>query len=243
MGVANRWTGGTFCAVCTCPHPKTVGVVVLEGSESQRMPIEFVAQRMPSMPDRIFYDFACATLKLALCRLPFIAIFLAFVVDRFHWLMNHVWCSKVMSPDSYTSVKAENSSASEERNAAARGVQNFLRLMKQRNFILVTVYQQAVGNVVAMHREKLDDDKREMDELKEAMAAMPAAEMAREQERFAEEQKRIENWPVWYRKTFVDSVSDTEASDEIGANGGMPATGEAVAGGGPQGTEVVLCCS
>jgi len=54
MGSANQFTGGTFTGSCTCKHPKTIGVVVLEGSESQRMPIEFVAQRMPRFPERIF---------------------------------------------------------------------------------------------------------------------------------------------------------------------------------------------
>ena len=33
MRTANRFTGGTFSDSCTCTHPKTVGVVVLEGSE------------------------------------------------------------------------------------------------------------------------------------------------------------------------------------------------------------------
>ena len=114
--------------------------MVLEGSESQRMPIEFVAQRMPRFPERIFYDFACAALKMALCRLPFVALFLAFLVDRFHWMRNHVFCSKAMNPDSYKSMDGQNTSASEERNAASRRLQNFLRLVKQRNFILFTVY-------------------------------------------------------------------------------------------------------
>lgn len=153
MGQENQLSGGTFSASCTCSHPKTVGVVVLDGSEGQRMPIDFVAQRMPSIPERIFYDFACAALKMALARLPFYALFLTVLVDRFHWAKNHVWCSKVMNPDSYVSVDGRNTSASEVRNAASRRLQNFLRLVNQRNFILFTVYQQAVGNVITMHRD------------------------------------------------------------------------------------------
>ena len=77
---------------------------------------------------------------MALCRLPFVALFLAFLVDRFHWMRNHVFCSKAMNPDSYKSMDGQNTSASEERNAASRRLQNFLRLVKQRNFILFTVY-------------------------------------------------------------------------------------------------------
>jgi len=216
MGTANQWTGGTFSGACTCTHPKTIGVVVLEGSESQRMPIEFVMQRMPSMPERIFYDFACAALKLALCRLPFAALVLAYLVDRFHWLKNHVWCSKAMNPDSYSTVDAENTSASEERNAAARGVQNFLRLMKQRNFILVTVYQQAVGNVIAMHRDKLDDDKKAMDARKAAMERMPAPEKALEKAAIAEQlKKQVDDWPLWYRKAYVDASEVADDEDSV----------------------------
>ena len=103
------------------------------------MPIEFVVQRMVRFPDRVFYDFPCAALKMALCRLPFFALFLAFLVDRLHWMKNHVWCSKAMNPDSFRSMDAQNTSASEERNAAARRLQNYLRLVKQRNLILFTV--------------------------------------------------------------------------------------------------------
>jgi len=50
------------------------------------MPIEFAAQRFQRFADRIFYEIASASLKTALCRLPFVALFLAFLVDLFHWL-------------------------------------------------------------------------------------------------------------------------------------------------------------
>jgi len=70
MGAENSHTGGTVGAFCTCSHPKCLGVIVLTGSESQRMPLEFVAQRFVKMPLTIIYDFACATLQSALVRLP-----------------------------------------------------------------------------------------------------------------------------------------------------------------------------
>lgn len=130
MGQENQFTGGTFSASCTCPHPKTIGVVVLDGSEGQRMPIEFVAQRMQTWPSAVVYDFSCASLKTALARLPYLALIIAFLVDRFHWFKNYVWCSKAMNPDSYANVDGQNTSASEERNAASRRLQNFLRLVK-----------------------------------------------------------------------------------------------------------------
>lgn len=174
MGVENQFTGGTFAGSCTCEHPKTVAVVVLEGSEGQRMPAEFIAQRMPHPPDRIFYDFSCASLKTSLCRLPLLAVFVSWLVDRFHWLMNHISCSKAMNPDSYKSVDAQNTSASEERNAASRRLQNFLRLCNQQNFILFTIYQHAVGNVIAMHKD----------------AKLPTG-------------AGFERWPAWYKRTFV----------------------------------------
>lgn len=153
MGTENVFTGGTFSGACTCTHPKTIAVIVLEGSEGQRMPVEFVAQRMLRPPDRIFYDFSCASLKTALCRLPLLALFIVFLVDRFHSLKNHVACSKAMRPDAYQPVDAQNSPASEERNAASRRLQNFLRLSNQQNFILFTMYQNAVGNVIAMQKD------------------------------------------------------------------------------------------
>lgn len=153
MGQGNQFTGGTFSGACTCAHPKTIGVVVLDGSEGQRMPIEFEAQRMRTMPDGMLYDFSCAALKTALARLPLFALFLACLVHRFHRFKNHVCCSKAMNPDLYTWADGRNSSASEERKAASRRLQNFLLLVNQRNFFLFTVYRQAVGNDTAVHRD------------------------------------------------------------------------------------------
>jgi len=154
MGRENKYTGGTFGAFCTCAHPKCVGVVVLDGSEGQRMPIEFIVQRCATLPSKVVYDFSCATLKTALCRLPYVARCVSFFVDRFHWRKNHVSCSKAMNPDSYSSMESINTSSSEERNALSRRQEHHLRLMNQDNFILFTTYQQALSNVIAMYKDE-----------------------------------------------------------------------------------------
>lgn len=162
MGQENRYTGGTFGAFCTCSHPKCVGVVVLDGSEGQRMPIEFIVQRCRRLPHKVVYDFSCATLKSGLCRMPFIAKTVAFLVDRFHWTKNHVACSKAMNPDSYSDMVGINTSSSEERNALSRRQEHHLRLMNQDNFITFTTYQQALSNAIAMYRDvetKLSESK------------------------------------------------------------------------------------
>lgn len=153
MGQENRYTGGTFGAFCTCAHPKCVGVVVLDGSEGQRMPIEFIVQRCRRLPSKVVYDFACATHKSALCRLPSVAMLVVFFVDRFHWRKNHVACSKARNPDSYEDMDDINTSSSEERNALSRRQEHHLRLMNQDNFITFTTYQQALSNVIAMYRD------------------------------------------------------------------------------------------
>lgn len=154
IGKENSHTGGTVGAFCTCAHPKCVGVMVLTGSESQVMPLEFVAQRFGTMPHTVIYDFACATLKSALVRLPYVAWRLALKCDRFHWRENHTDCSCAMSPDSYVSMDGVNASSCEERNALSRRQQHHLRQMKQDQFITFTVYQQALSNAVAMHRDE-----------------------------------------------------------------------------------------
>ena len=153
MGKETSHTGGTIGVFCTCAHPKCLGVIVLSGSESQRMPLEFVVQRFVQMPRTIIYDFACATLKTALVRLPFLARLVPMKCDRFHWRTNHTDCSCAMSPDSYEALDGVNTSSCEERNALSRKQQHHVRQMKQDQFITFTIYQQAVSNVVAMHRE------------------------------------------------------------------------------------------
>jgi len=153
MGKETSHTGGTVGVFCTCSHPKCIGVMVLTGSESQRMPLEFVVQRFVKMPKTIIYDFACATLKTALVRLPFLARVVSLRCDRFHWRDNHVDCSAAMNPDSFVSLDGINTSSCEERNALSRAQQHHLRQMRQDQFITFTVYQQAVSNAVAMHRD------------------------------------------------------------------------------------------
>lgn len=155
MGKQQSHTGGTFGGFCTCSHPKCLGVVVLDESESQRMPIEFVIQRFATLPDVIVYDFACATLKTSLVRLPLVAKKVSLRVDRFHWRKNYTLCSKAMSPDSYVSMDGTNTSSSEERNAMSKRQQHHLRQMKQSAFITFTVYQQALSNAIAIYRDEV----------------------------------------------------------------------------------------
>jgi len=153
MGKVKTHTGGTVGVFCSCAHPKCVGVMVLTGSESQRMALELVAQRFVEKPSTIINDFACATLQSALVRLPYLARRISLKCDRFHWRENHTDCSCAMNPDSYVSLDGVNTSACEERNALSRRQQHHLRQMKQNQFITFTVYQQALANAVAMHRE------------------------------------------------------------------------------------------
>ena len=155
MGRENTHAGGTVGAFCTCSHPKCLGVIVLTGAESQRMPLEFVAQRFVRMPFTIISDFACATLKSAHVRLPWIARRVAPKCNRFHWGENHTDCSAALSLNSYSSMDAINTSSCEERNALSRRQQHHLRQMKQDQFITFTVYQQAVFSAVAMHRDSM----------------------------------------------------------------------------------------
>lgn len=130
MGKENLQTGGTVGVFCTCSHPKSLGVTVLSGSESQRMPRELVVQRFVMMPVNIIYDFACATLKTALVRLPHLARVVCLKCDRFHWRENHTDCWACMCPDSYVFLDGVNTSSCEQRNALSRRQQHHLRHMK-----------------------------------------------------------------------------------------------------------------
>lgn len=110
-------------------------------------------QRVRQMPKMIVYDFAGATLKTALVRLPFVARHVCLKCDRFHCRANHIDCSCVMNPDSYVSLDGMNTSSCEEPNALSQRQQHDLRQMRQDQFITFTVYQQSFSNVVAMHRD------------------------------------------------------------------------------------------
>jgi len=58
-----------------------------------------------------------------------------------------------MNPYSFMSLDGVNTSSCEEHNDLSRAQQDHLRQMRQDNFITFPVYQQAVSNAVAMHRD------------------------------------------------------------------------------------------
>lgn len=153
MGRKVKYTRGTFSGLLHVRTPEVHRVVVLDGYEGRKMHIEFIIQRCKRMPKHFVYDFSCATLKKALCPLPWIAHAIAFLVDRFHWRKNHVSCSKAMNPDSCDVMGGVNTSSSAERNTLYRRQEHHLRLMMQENFIIFTTYQQALCNAIAMYQD------------------------------------------------------------------------------------------
>eukprot|EP00168_Porphyra_purpurea_P015721 TRINITY_DN4894_c0_g1_i1.p1 TRINITY_DN4894_c0_g1~~TRINITY_DN4894_c0_g1_i1.p1 ORF type:complete len:474 (-),score=103.12 TRINITY_DN4894_c0_g1_i1:33-1454(-) len=153
MGKKKVYTGGSFGTICTCKHPKFIGVTVLDGSGGQRMPFEFVIQRFATLPAVIVYSFACATLKSALIRLPYVAKRVKLLVDRFHWRKSHTDCSTAMCYDAFKSINGISTLFSEERNALSRRQQHHLRLSKQDQFFYFTVYKQALSNAIALYRD------------------------------------------------------------------------------------------
>lgn len=135
---------------------------MLDGSEGQRMPIEFIVQRRKRLPFKVVHVLSCATMNSGLCRVPFIARTVAVLVDRFQWMKNDVACSKAMNPDSYSDMEGVDTSSSEEQNALSRRQEHYLQLMNQDNFITFTTYQQALSNAIAMYRDvemKLSESK------------------------------------------------------------------------------------
>lgn len=82
-GCADGWTPGTFGVFCCCSHPKCIAVIMMDGHEGPRMPLDFVVSRMPTLPSSIIYDFACGTHKAAACRVPRVAKLVNTSVDAF----------------------------------------------------------------------------------------------------------------------------------------------------------------
>jgi len=155
MGKQKAHTDGTPEGCCTCKHPKFLGFVSLDKSESQRMPVEFVVQQFSTPPDTCICEFACAALRTALMRIPQVTKKVSLRVDRFLWRNNHTLCSSSMSPDSYVSMDGTSTSSSEERSNFSRRHQHHLRQMNQDAFIMFTVYQQAFSNVDAMYHDSV----------------------------------------------------------------------------------------
>jgi len=92
MGKEKVYTGGSFCAFCTCKHPKCIGVKILDGSAGQRMPLGLIIQRFATLPAVIMYEISCATLKTALVRLPYMAKVVQMNLDRYQWHKSHTDC-------------------------------------------------------------------------------------------------------------------------------------------------------
>lgn len=71
------------------------------------MHVEFIVQRMRTLPRNVVRDFSCESLMMPLARISLVAIIVAFIMERFHWFKNHVWCSKAMNPDCYSPTMVE----------------------------------------------------------------------------------------------------------------------------------------
>lgn len=177
-GCADGWTPGTFGVFCCCSHPKCIAVIMMDGHEGPRMPLDFVVSRMPTLPSSIIYDFACGTHKAAACRVPRVAKLVNTSVDAFHFRKSHKTCSSARCPTSFESLLGVNTSSSEQRNAATKRLVSFIRLLNQRNFLTFSAYQQCLSNIMAMYRDACDEV--------ESSAALNRT-----------------GWPQWYRATHM----------------------------------------
>lgn len=184
-GCADGWTPGSFGVFCCCSHPKCVAVIMMDGHEGPRMPLEFVVSRLPTLPTSIIYDFACGTHKAAACRVPQVAKLVNTSVDAFHFRSSHKTCSAARCPTSYASLLGYNTSSSEQRNAATRRLKQFITLLNQRNFLTFSAYQQCMSNIMAMYREACDE-------------VGPAHRL------------RAIGWPLWYREVHMEGKSDSD---------------------------------
>lgn len=188
-GCGDGWTPGSFGVFCCCSHPKCVAVIMMDGHEGPRMPLDFIVSRLPSLPTSIIYDFACGTHKAAACRVPRIAKLVNTSVDAFHFRSSHKTCSAARCPTSYASLLGYNTSSSEQRNAATRRLKQFITLLNQRNFLTFSAYQQCIGNIMAMYREACDD--------------VGAAHRL-----------RSIGWPLWYREVHMEGESDSDCETQ-----------------------------
>lgn len=184
---ATGWTAGTFGVFCCCSHPMCIAVLMMDGHEGPRMPLDFLVSRLPSLPSNIIYDFACGYLKSAICRTPRVAVFVKAVVDVFHFRKGHKTCSAASSPNAYESLRGANTSSAEQRNAATKRLKPFIRLLNQRNFLTFSAYQQGVCNIAALHRQDRD-------------AALPGARVS------------LIGWPLWYRESFGSNKRNKQGS-------------------------------
>lgn len=178
-GCADGWTPGTFGVVCCCSHPKCVAVVVMDGHEGPRMPLDFIVSRLPTLPDSVIYDFACGTHKAAACRVPRVAKLVNTCVDAFHFRSSHKTCSSARCPTSYETLLGFNTSSSEQRNASTRRLKQFITLLNQRNFLTFSAFQQCISNITAMYRDACDEVS-------------------------ATHRLRAIGWPLWYREAQVN---------------------------------------
>lgn len=177
FGSAAGWTAGTFGVFCCCSHPMCIAVIMMDGHEGPRMPLDFIISRLPALPTNVIYDFACGYVKSAICRSPRVAVFVKAVVDVFHFRKGHKTCSAASSPNAYESLRGTNTSSAEQRNAATKRLKPFIRLLNQRNFLTFSAYQQGVCNIAALYRKDRD-------------AAQPGARVL------------SIGWPLWYRESL-----------------------------------------
>lgn len=88
---------GLFTVQCACPHPKLLGVVVMDESESIYMAVKELFTRFDPPPRIVFYDNACNLALSVALRLSRIFEYCTFLCDRFHYTGYR--CSGVFDPE------------------------------------------------------------------------------------------------------------------------------------------------
>lgn len=131
--VRQLFSPGTFTICCACPHPKVIGLVVLEKREGPYALLNAIISRFVLLPHFFVYDFGWGVLRSAVGNLLLFLAFVVIISDLFH-VVNHV-CNDKFNRRSFSPLDGKNTVAHEQQNSPIAAMMKSLRAFGQGEFM------------------------------------------------------------------------------------------------------------
>lgn len=150
--VSQEHSPGIFTVQCCCPHPKILGISVMEVCEGVSMALSVLLSRFRNLPRVTYYDNACNLSKSVLVRCPWVNGKTRVAVDRFHY-RGHTCCS-VHDPSAYPSFTEHQTSNAEALNRLWSSSKNHSRHLDPENLMSFLSARAAFMNLRSLYRER-----------------------------------------------------------------------------------------
>lgn len=148
---------GLFTIQCACEHPKLIGVMIMDESESISTAISSLITRFSPLPHVVFYDNACNMAKSMSLRFQWMFHETALLCNRFHYGGHK--CSSHFDPDAFRLADNIQKSGAEALNKQWKASRTHVRYLSPETIVTFLFLHMMFLNLRALLRDdgKSDD--------------------------------------------------------------------------------------